>query len=161
MSSPAIYLAVQSLRRRPVRTLITLAAVTVMAGGGFLTTAAVRGVSLGLASSLQRLGPDLVVVPAGSQERVRAFLDGGEPAAPDGGVQAVPDRSQPLKGLASDIVKRLSALSEVEAVSPQFWLGRIGLPQVARPVDLIGYDPGTDFALRPWLPPGSRRAGAG
>ena len=102
------------------------------------TTLIVRGAQDSLEMALNRLGADIIVVPAGSEEGMEnAFLMG------------VTLRIW-MDGKVLDEVKSLPG---VEAVSPQIYLSTLrGAVCCAVPdLFLVAYDPETDFTLHPWL----------
>ena len=129
-------LAVANLRRRPLRTaglviIVSLVAFVLFAGG-------ILSVSLknGLDSMKARLGADLLVVPVGYDEGVEGIILKGEPA------YFYFDRS---------VEEKLGKIEGVKSVSSQFYLTSLNQDCCSVPVQFIGFDPKTDFSIRPWI----------
>ncbi len=121
-----------------------------VAGLSLSATLVVQGAQGGLRRNLSRMGADIIVIPWGtmSQDFDSAHLAG-----------MMTDRWMPRA-----YMERIMAVQGVEAVSPQLYLSTIddspfsSLPELY----LIAFDPGTDFALKPWLehdPIGTLRIG--
>ncbi len=109
-----------------------------MAGYAVAATIVIGGAQASLGLALERLGADIIVVPAGTEQSMEnAFLMGVPVAA-----------WMPRHNLG-----RVAAIPGVVAVSPQFYLSTLrgavccSVPEMF----LIGYEPETDFTLKPWL----------
>ncbi|MDR0671526.1 MAG: ABC transporter permease [Oscillospiraceae bacterium] len=129
-------IARQNMRRRPFRTFCLMGLVALLAcvlSAGSLLTFGLRS---GLRSISDRLGADLMLVPRGYEQSTEGALLRGEPSTfyLDGALAA--------------------ALAETDGlvrVSPQLFIATLDSDHCAFPVQLIGYDPGTDFVIAPWL----------
>jgi putative ABC transport system permease protein len=137
-------LAWRSLLGNAFRSAAIFICAALIAGLALTATFVVRGAEASLRSNLERMGADLLVLPWGTItekiEGVRlmsAAIDGWIPAA---------------------TMDKLMALEEIEAVSPQLYLGTFeDSPYSPYPdMYLVAYDPASDFTLMPWLE--SRRA---
>ena len=102
------------------------------------TTLIMRGAEQSLRLAIDRLGADIVVVPEGTETRVESALLMGVPT----------EVWMPQENLA-----RISAVPGVEVVSPQLYLSTLTGASCCsvEHMFLIAYDPGTDFAVEPWL----------
>jgi putative ABC transport system permease protein len=84
----------------------------------------------------KRLGADLLVVPEGSSARAEAILLQGEPD---------------FFYFSGALVKTIASIDGVIQASPQFFLSSIAGECCDAPVQLIAFDPDTDFAIQPWI----------
>jgi putative ABC transport system permease protein len=133
--SPGV-LALENLRAKPVRSacFVTVAAILAFTlfGGSILAL----NLRQGLAAMTKRFGADLMVVPAGSSEKAQSLL---------------------LRGSAgyfyfdAAIVDKLARTEGIACVSPQFFLTSLSESCCVAMVQLIAYDPATDFVVQPWM----------
>ena len=131
-----LHVALKNLQGRKTYSAIILIAVAtavVMALGAFFVTGSLQRE---VESKRRMLGPDLALVPKGSKERGHIYLSKGPPAQ-----GAVP----------SGTLEQLGAFPEVELAAPQKRLGLVAVGGFE--ATLIGFDPATDFIVRPWLDP--------
>jgi putative ABC transport system permease protein len=129
-------LSLENLKAKPVRTacLVIVAAILAFTlfGGSILTL----NLRQGLAAMTQRFGADLMVVPEGSSERAQSLL---------------------LRGAAGffyfdqAVVDRISQTEGIACASPQFFLTSLSESCCDAMVQLIAYDPETDFVVQPWM----------
>ncbi len=90
----------------------------------------------GLNSTKQRLGADLMVVPVGYDEGVEGILLKGEPS---------------YFYLDSSIAEEIGNVEGVQTYTTQFFLTSLNQDCCDIPVQFIGYDPDTDFLIKPWI----------
>jgi putative ABC transport system permease protein len=132
-----LYLAAQNLRRKPFRSFVTIAIVGLAAGTLFSATLLIGSVQRSLEVGMERLGADLLVVPEGYQESGQAALITGAPA------------SFYMDGAVLDQVKNISG---VDQASPQLFIESMVSSQCCTGhVQLVGYEPKSDFVVSPWL----------
>jgi len=132
-----LYLAAQNLRRKPFRSFVTIAIVGLAAGTLFSATLLIGSVDRSLEVGLQRLGADLLVVPEGNQESGQAALITGTPT------------SFYMSGSILDQVKNINGVAQA---SPQLFIESLVSSQCCTGhVQLVGYDPDSDFVVSPWL----------
>jgi putative ABC transport system permease protein len=134
MSTFAI--ARNNLLHRPFRfcALAALIAVTAFAiAGGTLFGLGLRN---GVASTAARLGADIMFLPAGAERNLEGVLLSGKPSA---------------FYLPGESVRLLRDLEGVKRASPQLYISTFDSPHCGSLVQIIGYDPQTDFVVAPWL----------
>jgi putative ABC transport system permease protein len=139
MSRPGLaFLALQNLRRRPFRAVILVACVAAVCGIEVTTSLLQQAGRAGLALGLERLGADLLVVP-------NALANPGfDPLAASDG---------PAGYMDAAVEKRVAALPFVDRTSPQLHVKSLVAASCCSVsgVLVIGFDPETDFTVRPWL----------
>jgi putative ABC transport system permease protein len=128
--------SLENLRAKPVRTACLVVVVAILAftlfGGSILALNLRRG----LATMTRRFGADLMVVPAGAAGQAQSIL---------------------LRGAASyfyfneGIVDKIAGTEGIACASPQFFLTSLAEACCDARVQLIAYDPETDFVVQPWM----------
>ena len=138
-------LAVKIIRGSSFRSLAIFLAVAGVAGFLLATTLIIAGAQYSLDSGLKRLGADILIVPQGTETKVETALLMGRPTN---------------VWMPRDNLQKIAAVSGVEAVSPQVYLGSIyGSPCCSVPdMYIVVYDPATDFTIIPWLEKNLRRS---
>jgi putative ABC transport system permease protein len=103
-----------------------------------LTSGSILAASLvnGARSTAARLGADALLVPAGYEREAEGALLRGEPGS---------------FYLDGDLARRLAAAGGIEQASPQLFIASFDSPHCSAEVQMIGYDPETDFVISPWL----------
>lgn len=129
-------LAWLNFKRKALRTgcLIVMVAVLafIMFGGTILSFS----LGNGLNSMKARLGADLIVVPLEYDQGMEAILLKGEPSC------FYFDKS---------VKDRISQLEGITQVTCQFFLTSLSAECCDMPIQLIGFDPETDFTVQPWI----------
>jgi putative ABC transport system permease protein len=133
-----IKLAWKNANGNAFRSWTILICAALMAGLTVSSSIVIGGAQNSLHVAMERLGADIIVVPAGTEHAMEnAFLMGVPAAA----------------WMPRDALDQIAALPGVEAVSPQLFLSTLrgalccSVPEMF----LVAYDPETDFALKPWL----------
>jgi putative ABC transport system permease protein len=129
-------LSLENLKAKPVRTACLVVVVTILAftlfGGSLLTL----NLRQGLATMTRRFGADLMVVPAGASEKAQSIL---------------------LQGGAgyfyfnAGVADKIAGTEGIACASPQFFLASLSTDCCDAAVQLIAYDPATDFVVQPWI----------
>ena len=133
-------LAAQNIGRRRLRALLLGLAVMLAVGVAFASFTGGWALRGGVVTSFSRMGADIVVVPIGTLVNITSTLLTVQPTDQE---------------LDADLAERLGAIPNVGLVAPQ----RIVRAQVdGRTINLIAFDPTSDFTVQPWLPPGQRLA---
>jgi putative ABC transport system permease protein len=129
-------LALKNLRAKPVRTACLVVVVTILAftlfGGSILALNLRRG----LATMTKRFGADLMVVPEGAGERAQSLLLRG---------------GTTFFYFDAGILDKVTKTEGVICASPQFFLTSLSTECCDAAVQLIAYDPATDFVVQPWI----------
>lgn len=129
-------LAVHNLMRKPFRTNCLIIAVFILAFtifGGSVLTASLKN---GMNSVEQRLGADIMVVPKGNKADVEGILLQGK---------------QSYFYFDKSAVQQVKKVEGVEQVTAQFYLTSASSGHCSFPVQMIGFDPDTDFIIQPWI----------
>lgn len=131
-------LAWRNTNANAFRSITVLICAALMAGFAVAATVIIGGAQKSLNLALERLGADIIVVSAGSEQLMEnAFL------------MSVPARTW----MPMEIIDQITTIAGVEKVSPQFFLSTLrgasccSVPEML----LVAYDPETDFTLKPWL----------
>jgi putative ABC transport system permease protein len=129
-------LALQNMKARPVRSACLIIVVAVLAFTLFGGAVLAMNFSRGLDIMAKRFGADLMVVPEGAAENAQAVLLRGEPR---------------YFYFDSNIVNKLASTEGIACASAQFFLTSLAADCCDAMVQLIAYDPSTDFVLQPWV----------
>lgn len=125
-----------NLLYRPFRTSALVCLVALLAfvlfGGSVLTVS----LQCGLDSVANRFGADLIVVPLGYDTGMESILLKGEPS---------------YFYLDRGYLDPISRTEGVQQISPQFYLTSTSSDCCDLPVQLIGFDPASDFSIQPWI----------
>ena len=132
-------LIIQNLKKRKIQTASVFMAVMISAAVVLALSLVYTGVSQGISTSEARMGADIVVVPAGTENLIeeKALLFSGAPVS-----------IYMVEGV-EDIIGDVQG---TEAVTSQFY-GQTLAASCCSTGDerrLIGYDPETDWLIKPW-----------
>lgn len=131
-------LAMRNIAGSSYRSWVVVVCAGLLAGFGVAATIVIGGAQDSLRLAMERLGADIIVVPAGSEARMENAFLMGAPAA---------------MWMPRSVAEEIAAMAGVEAVSPQMFLSTLkGATCCSVPeMFLIAYEPETDFTLKPWL----------
>jgi putative ABC transport system permease protein len=130
------FLALENLKAKPVRSSCLVAVAAVLAFALFGGSILALNLRQGLDAMTKRFGADLMVAPKGSSEKAQSLL---------------------LRGSAgyfyfdAAIVDRVARTEGIACASPQFFLTSLSESCCDAMVQLIAYDPATDFVVQPWV----------
>ena len=132
-------IARKNIQRKPGRSFCLVTVILLFTL--FLFTGSVMSVSLsdGARSTANRLGADVMLVPAGFDPHVDSILLAGKPST-----FYLPEDTMSL-------VRNLEADIGISAASPQTFLATLNASCCSYPVQIVGLDYDTDFIVRPWL----------
>jgi putative ABC transport system permease protein len=134
ISTPRI--AVNNIAHRRFRSLcivlLTAISTLLITGGTFLGF----GLQSGIESVETRLGADAMLVPLSAGESFEGALLSGSPST---------------FYLSADAANRVSRIGGIERSTPQLFISSFDSVHCTAPVQVIGYDPGTDFVIAPWF----------
>ncbi|RSX53879.1 ABC transporter permease [Bifidobacterium goeldii] len=129
-------LASRNLAGRPVRTGALLAVVTILALAFFGGTMFTMNLNTGMTSMERRLGADLMVVPQNTAQKAEALLTDGNPST---------------FYFTKDIVAKVKQADGIAQASEQTYIASLAAECCAEKLQIIGYDPATDFVIEPWV----------
>jgi len=136
--------ALKNLKRKMVRTLLLLLAVTVVTGTLFSATLFISSMQNALKIGTYRLGADVLVVPEKYASEARSALLAGEPTS------FLMDRS---------VLDRVRKIEGVKTASPQLFVKPTSFTCCYNvDVFLVAFDPDTDFTITPWLTKNLKKA---
>ena len=129
--------ALKNLRRKPTRTWLLFAIVTVVSCTLFSATLFLKSINNALMIGTYRLGADILVVPESAKDKAQTALLSGEPT------QFLMDRA---------ILDRVRAIEGVKRATPQLFVKPTSFTCCFNvDVFLVAFDPDTDFTVKPWL----------
>ena len=129
-------LSLKNLQAKPVRTACLIVVVAILAFTLFGGSILALNLRQGLNTMTKRFGADLMVVPEGAAEKAKGLLLRGESS---------------LYYFDSNVVDKVAATEGVVCASPQFFLASLSTECCDDEVQLIAYDPATDFVVQPWI----------
>lgn len=131
-------LAAKNLSGNSFRSGVVALCALLVAAFTLTTTLLMRGAESSLRQAIDRLGADIVVVPAGSEAKIESALLMGVPAK---------------FWMPQENVEKIAAIPGVTTVSPQLYLATLTGASCCSVPDMfiIAYDPATDFTIQPWL----------
>ena len=128
-------LALANISKKPYRTAALTVLVALAAGvlfGTLLLTASIKG---GLKGINTRIGADLMIVPEGYEAQAEGVLLTGEPS------YFYMDRA---------VEKAIGEVQGVAVVTSQFYLTSLSESCCDFPIQIIGFDPSSDFIIKSW-----------
>ncbi len=131
-------LAWKNLIRRPGRTLALILLTALLSLSVFGGSVVVGSLRQGLDSLESRLGADIIVVPASAQSKVsfkNMLLQGTT-----GAFYMDPEN-----------LERVREVDGVEIAAPQVFLASLKADCCSVKIQVIGFDPETDFIVQPWI----------
>lgn len=134
----AFHHAVKNMKRKPLRYALLTALVMLIAFTVFSGAFVIISLQRGLAVYRARLGADMVVVPSS--------------AAGHGSVDDI--LLQGITGnyyMSGKVCEKVAATDGIEAVTKQFFLTSAKASCCSSRVQIIGFDPDTDFSIMPWI----------
>jgi putative ABC transport system permease protein len=131
-----VQIAINNLKRKPFRTASLMLLVSLFAFTLFGGTVLSKSLENGMDNLAQRMGADILAVPYGYEAELQGALLRGEPSTFyfDAGTTA-----------------NVAAVAGVDRVSPQLYIATLRSGCCSYPIQLIGFDPKTDFIIQPWL----------
>ena len=131
-------LTLKNLKGRPARTAALTILAALLSFAVFVGTVSVASLGSGLDSLKARLGADVMEVPyeATTKKKFEDMILQGSIG------YFYMDKSK---------VQEISQLEGVGRISPQLYLASTGSSCCSIPVQIIGFDPQTDFTVTPWI----------
>lgn len=128
-------LAIQNLSRKPFRTATLVTIVALSSAVLFASLLIVSSLKGGIFGIQSRIGADLMVVPEGYESKMENVLLSGEPN------YFYMDKS------VEDEIRKIEGIAEVSA---QFYLTSLTESCCDFPVQIVGFDPKSDFIIKNW-----------
>jgi putative ABC transport system permease protein len=129
-------IAANNLKRRPFRSICLIFLVSLFAFTLFGGTIFAKSLENGMESLSKRLGADILTVPYGYEADIQSALLRGEPST---------------FYFDAQIAGRIAGVEGVGRVSPQLYIATLQAGCCSYPLQLIGFEPETDFIIQPWL----------
>lgn len=130
-------LAIRNLRRRPLRTTILVAALTLMVASLIFALSFVTRVSASIQLTAERLGADLLIVPTGSRGAAEDILV---------------ENSVRSFYMDKSIIERVREVAGIDKLSHQTYLvSLIGMCCSVPQSMVVAFNQETDFIVKPWL----------
>lgn len=129
-------IAIKNVLHKPARSFGLMSLIFILSfvlfGGSILSLS----LQSGLDRMTSRLGADLMVVPAENSSEMESILLQGTP-------------SEFYFDL--DSLEKIKNIDGVEMATSQFFLKSLNASCCSLPVQIIGFDPKTDFSIQPWI----------
>lgn len=134
----AFYHSVKNMKRKPLRSTLLSVLVLLIAFTVFSGAFVIISLQRGLAVYRARLGADIVVVPSSAT---------GHGSVDDILLQGITGNYY----MSGDICEKVAATEGIEAVTKQFFLTSAKASCCSSRVQIIGFEPDTDFSIMPWI----------
>ena len=133
-----VKLALKIIKANPGRSALLIIICAFLATAVFGGSVFIDSIANGLNSYQTRLGADIIVIPKEIEERgsFEGIL-----------IQGIPDTFY----MDSTILDGVRGTEGIEYASPQFFLATAAASCCDSPVQIIGFDPDTDFSIKPWI----------
>ncbi|MBP5520719.1 MAG: ABC transporter permease [Treponema sp.] len=128
-------LAFANIKKKPYRTAALTILVALAAGALFGTLFLAASIKGGLGGIKTRIGADLMIVPQGYESQAESVLLSGEPN---------------YFYMSKEIEKKVQKIKGVGAVTSQFYLTSLSESCCDFPIQIIGFEPSTDFIVKSW-----------
>lgn len=128
----------RNLIKRPSRSLALMLLIVLLSLSLFGGSAVVLSLKNGLKSLEDRLGADIIVIPSSAAARTNLdslFLQG----------------TTGYYYMKADTADKIAAIGGVEKLSTQIFLASLRADCCSAAIQVIGFDPKTDFSILPWV----------
>ena len=131
-------LPIKNIIKRPGRSAALLLLSAFLSFSVFGGSMLISSLQSGLDSLNSRLGADIIAIPdkAARQNDLEAILIQGTPG---------------YFYMDKENVDKIAGIEGVEQVSAQYFLASVSAGCCSMPVQIIGFDPQTDFSIKPWI----------
>ncbi len=126
----------ENLKGRPLRTAALMIVVMLLSLALFAGSMLSMNLDSGMRSMERRLGADLMVVPQNSASQAEALLTSGSPGT---------------FYFTRDVASAISKADGVAQSTEQVYISSLAASCCSSKLQIIGYDPATDFVIQPWL----------
>jgi putative ABC transport system permease protein len=129
-------ISLKNLKKRSFRTKSLIAIVAIIAFAIFCGALLSQSISLGVNYMTGKMGSDIMVVPRGCASSLQDTLLRSE---------------SNTFYMNENLAKKIATMDIVEQVSPQLYIASLNAACCTVPVQLIGFDPTTDFSIKSWM----------
>ncbi len=129
-------LAIENIKLKPFRSFMLVLLVMLFTFVFFAGNVVSNSLSRGVKSLSNRLGADVMIVPAGQDPHISSVLLSGEPTD---------------NFLPNGALEKMAKLEEVELITPQIFIGTENSQYSDYSIKLLGIDYESDFIIKPWL----------
>lgn len=129
-------LGLKNIRKRPYRSFCLILAALIGSYAVFVGLTLKSSLNHGITRMQERLGADLMIVPEDSEAQARNVLLTGAPE---------------FFYMDSSIAGKISEIGGVDSVTTQFYFTSLSSDCCSTRVQLIAFEPGTDFVITPWI----------
>ena len=129
-------LSLLNLQRKPFRTAALMTVVALLSFVLFAGSVMTMSMENGIEGLEARLGADIVVVPEGYDKDLEGVMIQGEPT---------------YFFMGKEVLDQVLSCEGVAKASAQFYLASLNAECCGSSVPIIGFDPETDFTVRPWI----------
>jgi putative ABC transport system permease protein len=131
-----VNIAFHNLKRKPFRSAGLIVLVALFAFTLFGGTVLSKSLENGMNNLSKRMGADILAVPYGYEGDIQSALLRGEPST---------------FYFDAGTTEKIAGVAGVEDVSPQLYIATLNASCCAYPIQLIGFEPETDFVIQPWM----------
>ena len=127
---------IKNIRKRPYRSFCLMLAALIGSYALFVGSVLKGSLNNGMTRMQERMGADLMIVPESSEVKARNILLTGEPE---------------FFYMDISVAQALLDIEGVECATSQFYFTSLSSDCCSTRVQLIAYDPDTDFVIDPWI----------
>ena len=127
---------IRSIRKRPYRSFCLMLAAVIGSYALFVGLALKASLNNGIGRMQERMGADLMIVPESSEIKARNILLTGEPE---------------FFYMDVSVANAVADIEGVECATSQFYFTSLSSDCCSTRVQLIAFDPDTDFVINPWI----------
>lgn len=132
------FIAIKNFLKRPARSMTLVLLAAVLGLSVFSGTVIVKSLRNGFGSLEKRLGADIMVVPY--EATTKADLE-----------NIILQGNTGYFYMNSEYLDEISQIEGIGQITAQYYLASVKAGCCSIPVQIIGYDPDTDFAITPWI----------
>ena len=127
---------IRNIRKRPYRSFCLMLAAVIGSYALFVGLVLKASLNNGIGRMQERMGADLMIVPESSEIKARNILLTGEPE---------------FFYMDVSVAKAVADIEGVECATSQFYFTSLSSDCCSARVQLIAFDPDTDFVINPWI----------
>lgn len=135
-----VSISFNNLKHRKIRSIFMILFVIIQSFSLFTSIFLMGSMKNGIENVTQRMGADVIVIPNKYSKELEQSLFMGEPST------MYFDRQW---------IDNLSNIKNIDKISTQFYIQTMEATCCDEPVQLIAFDPNTDFVVKPWLKEGN------